>query len=219
MNRLFSRSAKTILAIVIFTAVANSLLANPPEPGPLRLRYMGSSCFSAPTGFVGSEMSFIIDDSRNLTLITQPVWGKFIELSYLRHLSGDFSGKNVMNFKVNILEEGTYIPNVVWGVSDFNTELGSKIFFFAGSKTIEAFGATLHAGYYKDPKTTDKKIFFGLEKTILPLAVIAGERLGDETTIGMKFRPYPGVSIEYARRSDGTADQANIYKATYLRKF
>ncbi len=184
-----------------------------------RLRFMGSSCLTIPTGYCRNEAAFVSDDSHSLTQFTQQVLGRFAELSMVRHLNGAHKNENVLTLKVNILEEGSVLPNLVWGVSDFQTELGSKIFYVAGSKTVEAFGVTIHAGIYKDPLTTDKKEFYGLEKTILPLVVAAGERIDGKTTAGLKIRPYPGVSVEYARRLDSQNDQASLYRLVYLRSF
>jgi hypothetical protein len=180
---------------------------------------MGSACFTIPTGYCRSEAAYVSDDSHSLTMISQKLLGRFAEVSMVRHLNGATKDRTVFNLKLNVLEEDTYLPNIVWGVSDFRTELGSKIFFLAGSKTIEAFGVTAHAGVYKDPVTTDKETFFGLEKTVFPLVVVAGERIHDQTTVGVKLRPYPGVSVEYARRLDAPDDQASLYRLVYLRAF
>ncbi|RCK79819.1 MAG: hypothetical protein OZSIB_3973 [Candidatus Ozemobacter sibiricus] len=194
--------------------------ATPPDDWTrLRLRSMGSACFTIPTGYCRSEAAYVSDDSHSLTMISQKLLGRFAEVSMVRHLNGATKDRTVFNLKLNVLEEDTYLPNIVWGVSDFRTELGSKIFFLAGSKTIEAFGVTAHAGVYKDPVTTDKETFFGLEKTVFPLVVVAGERIHDQTTVGVKLRPYPGVSVEYARRLDAPDDQASLYRLVYLRAF
>ena len=224
VSRIAKGPSRALLLLAFVLALAAAFCSGPVAASPeadtgFRLRYMGSGCLSIPTGYCRTEAAYISDDSHSLTQIAQQVLGKFAELSMVRHLNGTHKNENVLNLKVNILEEGDYLPNLVWGVSDFQTELGSKIFYVAGSKTVDAFGVTIHAGIYKDPVTTDKKEFFGLEKTILPLVVAAGERIDGKTTAGLKIRPYPGVSVEYARRLDANDDQASLYRLVYLRSF
>lgn len=224
MNRCPVRPLPRALLLLALTLILGGAFGSPADASPeadtgFRLRYMGSGCLSIPTGYCRTEAAYISDDSHSLTQLAQQVLGKFAELSMVRHLNGSHKDENVFNLKVNILEEGDYLPNMVWGVSDFQTELGSKIFYVAGSKTIDAFGVTIHAGVYKDPVTTHKKEFYGLEKTILPLVVAAGERIDGKTTAGLKIRPYPGVSVEYARRLDANDDQASLYRLVYLRSF
>ncbi|OQA09116.1 MAG: hypothetical protein BWY66_00705 [bacterium ADurb.Bin374] len=205
-----------LTTLVILFALSTGILE---AAGTPRLRYLGSSNISLPTAYMMGETSYINDAGHNMVMYTQKAQGKLMELSLLRHLNGAESGKNVINFKLNILEEDRLIPNIAWGVGDAGMTLGSRVFYFAGSKTFEAFAATLHGGIIKDPVTTDKKTFVGVEKTILPLVIIAGEHVDGQTSYGVKMRPYPGVSLEYARRDDDGGDDDAIYKLQYIKSF
>jgi len=172
-----------------------------------------------PTGYMLGATTYISDGGHNMIMYEQPFMGRFMEASLVRHFNDSQAGKNVFNFKLNILEEDKWLPNVVWGVGDAGMTLGSRLFYFAGSKTFETFAATVHGGFFKDPVTTEKKTFFGIEKTVLPLVILAAERVDGITSIGGKMRPYPGVSIEYARRGDGTDEEATLYKIQYIKSF
>lgn len=202
-----------LLALVIFSVQTAS--AAPDTVTAKRVRYMGTSIFSMPTGFTRSSACYINDNSHSAMLLSQAFMQNFFELSFLRHLNGDEKGKNPLSFKVKILEEGDLIPNIVWGVSDVSTQLGSKIFYFAASKSIEAFGVKLHAGYYKDPTTTDKKPFYGIEKMVFPLVTVSAERSNDQDTFGIKLSPYPGISLEIAQRDR----RQELYNINYFRSF
>lgn len=180
-----------------------------------RTRYMGTANFSMPTGFTRSAACYLNDNSHSAMLLSQAVFNGYLEFSMLRHLNGDEKGKNPLNAKVKLLEEGSLIPSVVWGVGDINTQLGSKIFFFSASKNIEVFGVQLHAGFYKDPITTDKKMFYGLEKMVFPLVTLAAERNDDIDAYGIKLSPYPGVSLEIAQRNS----KEELYNINYYRSF
>lgn len=180
-----------------------------------RVRYMGTSNLSMPTGFARSSVCYINDDSHSAMLVSQAFMDDFLEVSLLRHLNGDEKGKNPLNFKVKLLEEDTVLPSIVWGVSDLSTQLGSKIFYFSASKSIEYFGAQLHAGYYKDPITTEKKPFYGIEKMVFPLVTLSAERSDDLDTFGIKLSPYPGVSLEFAQRDR----KEELYNINYYRSF
>lgn len=182
---------------------------------PGRVRYMGTANFSMPTGFTRSAVCYISDNSNTSMLISQAVFGNLLEFSMLRRLNGAEKGKNSLNLKAKILEEGSIIPSVVYGIGDLNTQLGSKIFYFAGSKNIEAFGVQLHAGFYKDPVTTDKKMFYGIEKMVFPLVTLSAERNDDVDAYGIKLSPYPGVSLEFAQRDR----KEEIYNINYYRSF
>ncbi|GAB4274071.1 MAG: hypothetical protein Kow0029_14210 [Candidatus Rifleibacteriota bacterium] len=160
-------------------------------------------------------MCYVNDSGHSAMLLSQSLMGNFVEVSVLRHLNGAESGKNITNFKLKILEEDLVIPSVVWGVSDVNTQLGSKIFYFAASKSIEAFGVHLHAGFYKDPVTTDKKQFYGFEKMIFPLVTIGAERNDEVDAFGIKLSPYPGLSIEIGQRDR----KEEFYNLNYFRSF
>ncbi len=180
-----------------------------------RLRFMGTANLSMPTGYARSSMYYINDAGHSSALFSQALMNGFLELSYLRHMNGAEDGKSVMNLKVKILEEDTLIPGVVWGVSDLNTQLGSKIFYFSASKAIEAFGVHLHAGFYKDPISTEHKNFFGVEKMIFPLVTVAAERNDDKDTFGIKLSPYPGFSLEFSQRDS----KEEMYNLVYFRSF
>ena len=180
-----------------------------------RVRYMGTSIFTMPTGQTRSSFCYINDAGHTATLISQALMGGFLELSYLRHMNDAEEGKNIMSAKVKVLEEGGYTPGVVWGISDINTQLGSKIFYFAASKSIEMFGCTLHGGYYKDPVTTEKVPFYGFEKMVFPLVTIAAERADDIDSFGVKLSPYPGLSLEIGQRDS----REEFYNINYIRSF
>jgi len=180
-----------------------------------RARYMGTANFSMPTGFTRSAVCYISDSSNTAMLISQAIFGNLVEFSMLRRLNGVDKSKNSLNLKVKILEESENIPSVVYGIGDMNTQLGSKISYFAGSKNIEAFGVKLHAGFYKDPVTTNKKTFYGIEKMVFPLVTLSVERNDNVDAYGIKLSPYPGVSLEFAQR-DGKKE---IYNVNYYRSF
>jgi len=200
--------------LVVFLTASNAA-----EAGASRLRYFGSSNIAMPTGYMLGATTYISDGGHNTVMYTQPFMGCFMEASLLRHMNDSEEGKNIFNFKLNIFEEDTWIPNIVWGVGDAGMSLGSRLFYFAGSKTFDAFAATVHGGFFKDPVSTEKKSFFGAEKTILPLVILAAERVDGVNSVGIKMRPYPGVSIEYARRGDGTDEEATLYKLQYIKAF
>ena len=184
-----------------------------------RFRYMGSANIAMPTGYTRSLGTYLSDDSHSAIFYSHQAVGRLLEISFLRHLDGVEKDKNVMSAKLKLLEEGAFVPSVVWGVSDIQERLGSKVFYFAGSKTFDAFGVKLHGGFYKDPVTTTRKEFYGIEKTILPLVAVAAERVDGMNTYGIKMNPYPGVTFEYARRSTGADNQHSIYKLSYFSSF
>ncbi|MDN5278246.1 MAG: hypothetical protein PWR01_2211 [Clostridiales bacterium] len=207
----FSGKRIVLLAILFVTLLTTNLWAQ----NPRRFHYMGTSIFAMPTGFTRSTMSYINDSGHSAVLISQSLMNNFLEVSMLRHMNDAESGKSVMNFKLKLIEEDLIIPSIVWGVSDVNTQLGSKIFYFAASKSIEAFGVHLHAGFYKDPITTDKKTFFGFEKMVFPLVTVGAERNDEIDTFGIKLSPYPGLSIEIAQRDR----KEELYNLNYIRSF
>jgi len=173
-----------------------------------RFKYLGSANINMPTGYVRSQTEYISDHEDSLGVYSQKLMGRLFEVSALKFLNGKNKDAPIFNLKVNILEEGRLLPNCVWGTADFQNKLGSKIFYLAGSKNIDAFGLTLHGGFLKDPVTTKKKYFWGAEKVILPLVVLAGENLEESNAFGIKIRPYPGLNIEYSiRNSDGKFEQ------------
>lgn len=180
-----------------------------------RTRYMGTAILSMPTGYVRSATNYINDDSHSAFMLSQALFGDMLELSLLRHLNGEFKGKNPMSVKIRLMEESAMIPSIVYGASDLGTTLGSKIFYFAASKSIEAFGVHLHGGFYKEPVTTDRKSFYGLEKMVFPLVTLSAERTDEVNTFAVKLSPYPGMSLEIGQRDA----KEEIYNINYFRSF
>lgn len=208
---MFARIFRGYIILLLVVACSSVVEADT----PYRVRYMGTSNFSMPTGFTRSAVCYISDNSNTAMLISQSVFGNLLELSMLRRMNGNDKGKNSLNLKAKLLEESALIPSVVYGIGDLNTQLGSKIFYFASSKNIEAFGVQLHAGFYKDPVTTDKKMFFGFEKMVFPLVTLSAERNDDVDAYGIKLSPYPGVSLEFAQRDR----KEELYNINYYRSF
>lgn len=182
-------------------------------------RFFGTSCLTIPTAYCKSEFYFVNDDSQTITFVSQNIWGNFAELSYAKFLNGKNSNNNLWNLKLRILEEDKIVPSGVWGVADFKESINSKLFYLVFSKTLDVFGLTLHAGFYKDPITTAKQNFYGIEKMVFPLVTVAAERIDDQTNIGIKVRAYPNISLEYARKIFSKTDQSSYYKVTYYSKY
>lgn len=201
-----------LLSFVFFIASVSVSYAS---TTPRRFHYMGTSIFTMPTGYTRSTVCYINDAGHSAALFSQAFMNRFLEVSVLRHMNDSEKGKNIMNFKVKMLEEDMMIPSVVWGVSDLNTQLGEKIHFFAASKSIDAFGVHLHAGTYKDPFDDDRKFFYGVEKMVFPLVTIGAERNHKVDTYGIKLSPYPGLSIEIAQRDR----KEELYNFNYFRSF
>ncbi|MGM0598732.1 MAG: hypothetical protein ACQETH_02835 [Candidatus Rifleibacteriota bacterium] len=199
----------TILFALLFSANLHA------QTNPRRFHYMGTSIFNMPTGFTRSTACYINDAGHSAMLLSQVFMNRFVEFSMLKHMNGAESGNTVTNFKVKILEQDLVIPSVVWGVSDLNKQLGSRIFYFAASKSIDAFGVQLHAGMYKDPISTDKRYYFGFEKMVFPLVTIGAERNDEVNTFGIKLSPYPGLSLEIAQRDS----REEMYNLNYIRSF
>ncbi|MEW6710683.1 MAG: hypothetical protein AB1403_12730 [Candidatus Riflebacteria bacterium] len=210
----FSLNLKRTLCSTIFLVFLLPVLVSA-QSNPRRFQYMGTSVFSIPTGFTRSAMSYINDSGHSAALFSQSLLSGFIEVSMLRHMNDAEKGKNVTNFKLKMIEEDTLIPSIVWGVSDVNTQLGSKVFYFAASKSVETFGVTLHAGFYKDPVNTDKKAFFAFEKMIFPLVTVGAERIDDVDSYGIKLSPYPGLSLEIGQRER----KEEFYNLNYYRSY
>ncbi|MBI3039153.1 hypothetical protein HYY75_08925 [bacterium] len=180
---------------------------------------MGSTFLTMPSGYTRTEAAYVFDEGRSFVMYSQQLLGRFLEGSLLRNTSGDNKNQSVWNLKLNILEEDKIIPNVVWGVSDLRRELGSKVFYFAASKNFEVFGLFLHGGFFKDPVTTARKGFWGIEKTILPLISVAGERVEEKNSVAIKLRPYPSVSVEYITQNIGTEKKREAYVLRYVQAF
>lgn len=205
---------KTFRAFMVFALLICSLSSVAADTDS-RVRYMGTTIFTMPTGYTRSAGSYINDAGHSAMMVSQEFMNKFFELSFLRHLNGSEKGKNPISVKIKMLEEGEMIPSLVWGASDLNTQLGSKIFYFAASKSVETFGVYLHGGFYKDPVTTDRKYFYGIEKMVLPLITVGAERNNDIDTFGVKLSPYPGLSLEIAQRDR----KEELYNIIYFRSF
>jgi len=189
------------------------------QTDPYDLRYLGSSFISMPSGYVNTGVEYITDNERTMTMYSVAPVGKLLEISGLSYMSGARKGKTLFNAKVNILEEGDFIPNVVYGIADFQKKIGNQVFYLAASKNFDAFGVKLLAGALKDPITTVKKPFYGIEKTILPLVSLAGERYEEKNSFALKMRPYPGMSVEFGRRMTDGADQETLYRVVYSNSF
>ncbi len=204
------RSFRALALLTIFICSCSTGFADTAS----RVRYMGTSIFTMPTGYTRSSAAYINDSGHSAMLVSQEFM-KLLEVSFLRHLNGSEKGNNPLSVKLKLLEEGDTLPGVVWGASDINTQLGSKIFYFACSKSLEVFGASLHGGFYKDPITTERKYFYAVEKMILPLITVGAERSDDIDTFGVKLSPYPGVSLEIAQRDR----KEELYNIIYFRSF
>lgn len=183
-----------------------------------RFHYIGTTNIRFPTAHSMFSSGYVSDGSHNLITFAQPIIGKFLELSGARHLNGPTKDKNILNLKVTLLEEDSFYPKLAWGVSDFQEKLGSKVFYVVGSKNFEAFALTLHGGFIKDPVTTKKKVFYGIEKVILPLIIFSAESFEGNQSFGVKLRPYPGISIEYGQRDVNTIHKDSIYKVLYFKQ-
>ncbi|MBF0408305.1 MAG: hypothetical protein HQM10_13225 [Candidatus Riflebacteria bacterium] len=209
---------KSVL-IILFLLVVYSLFSNSCSALESRFKYMGSSMFTLPNAYSYSGVDYIYDNDRSITMYRLAPFGKFLELSGMKRLNGDNAEKFVLNCKVTILEEDKLIPQICWGMSDYNKELGSRIFYFAATKTLDWFGITLNAGMIKHPITTDKQYYYGIEKTILPLISAFGERYDDSTIIGFKLRAYPEVSFEYGRYIQENTSKPTMIKLSYFKSF
>jgi hypothetical protein len=209
----FCRAIK--LSVLLVLAIISTTSAQAASDNIRRTRYMGTAILTMPTGYTRSATNYINDDSHSAFMLSQSMFGNLVELSVLRHLSGEFKGENPMSVKIKLLEEGDMLPSIVYGASDITTALGSKIFYFAASKSVEAFGVHLHGGFYKEPVTTDRKFFYGIEKMVFPLVTLSAERTDEINTFGVKLSPYPGVSLEIGQRDA----KEEIYNINYFRSF
>ncbi|MCK9456990.1 MAG: hypothetical protein BWY02_01066 [bacterium ADurb.Bin157] len=205
-------SRNKLVVLFLFLMILGGAFAETPTYS----RYMGSANFAMPTGSVRSSYSYVNDSSNSGMLISQALMNNFLELSYYKHLSGDHEGKNLLNCKVRLIEEGTIMPGIVWGASDVNTQiLDKRIYYFSATKSFETFGCTIHGGYYKDPYKSTKTSFYGAEKMIFPLISIGAEYEHDTPTYGIKLTPMPGLDLVIGQR-DGKEELYNIcYYATY----
>lgn len=203
------------LFALLFLSCSSGLLATDLP----RAAYLGSTNIRLPTGYTISSTEYISNDNQSAICYSQKLMGKFLEVSALKYFSGSIKDKMTFNLKVNVLEEDQYLPNVVCGLSDLTNQRGGKFPFVAASKKIETFDATLHGGYLKDPAKKKATPFYGLEKTILPLISVAGEFYDGRTTVGLKMRPYPGVSVDYASQEIDAGKRADLYKLSYFLPF
>ena len=215
------RVALVALVLLLALATAPRLAASSAARlgADFAYRYLGSAIVTLPTGYCRSSAEYIDDSKHNAMFFSYGVMGGLFEMSWLRHTNGTQKDRSAMNFKLNVLTEDKIIPNVVFGVTDWNRQFGPRATFFAASKTLEAFAATLHIGRIKDPVTTEHHLYYGFEKTILPLLVVTGEHIMDTNTLGLRLLPYPNVILHYARRGVGGRDQEGIYKLGYQVQF
>jgi len=210
---------KRVLCALLLSVLAVPAMAPASDADPSRFRFAGSSILGMPTAYITNGVEYISDDSRSLLLTTVAPMGKLLELSWLKPVKANAADKNLFQLKLNILEEDTWIPNVVWGVSDIKEEAGSRLFWFGASKKVDSFGLSVHAGFFKDPVSTKKRPYYGIEKTVFALVGLAAERFEDKNTVGIKVRPWPGVSLEYGRRLSEGSEQESLYKALYQKSF
>lgn len=206
-------------AVVILVSVAATVMADPVATDRLRYRFLGSANIALPTGYTTSSGLVIADGQNNRLFFSYQVLGKLLEVSTLRALSGPGSNQQQLGFKVNILEEDTWIPNVVFGIGDYSEKSGPWMKYFAASKTIESFSLTLHAGRMRDPITTDQHWYFGFDQAIMPLVTLTGERMFERNTLGVRIHPFPQVTIHAAREGIGSDDQHDIFQASYQVRF
>lgn len=214
MNR--SKQILVGLAFILaFTGFSQKSFAADPLPTNMRLRYGGSSVITLPTGYCKSSVGYVNDNKESHGFITQSL-GQLLEVSVLRHWSGDYKNKNSINGKFALLSEGIALPAVAIGAVDINTQTGDdRIYYAAASKNFDTFGLTIHAGIYKDPVDKEKVVYYGAEKVILPLLSVAAEHVDDKFTYGIRITPYPGVSLDVAQR-DGKEEMYNlIYSRSY----
>ena len=183
------------------------------------LRYLGSAFVSMPTGYVNTGVDYIKDADRSMTLYSVAPLGKLLEISGLSQLNGPQKGKTLVNAKVNLLEEGVFLPSVVIGLGDIQGVRGERVPFVAASKKSDGFGLVLSAGALEDPATSGKRAFFGVEKTILPLVSLAGERFGDRDAYCLKLRPFAGMSVEFGRRKDFDGGSEELSRILYSNSF
>ncbi|MBF0543775.1 MAG: hypothetical protein HQM08_05045 [Candidatus Riflebacteria bacterium] len=204
---------KKFVLFTFFVIFSNSLLAQ-----HTRFTYMGSSLCTMPTGYCSNGIDYIYDHDQSMTLLQVAPLGKYLEISDFKTLMGSFTDKNIFNFKLNILEEDDYIPNVVWGISDFRESLGPKITFFAASKKFKSLGLLVNGGMVKDPVLNEQKYYYGAEKTLYSSFSIAGEHTDDKTIVGLKMK-YNGLTAEYARYLNEGSDNPSIIKLSYNKSF
>lgn len=213
-----NRSRQILVGLVFllgFINFAESVFAKAPLPTDLRFRYGGSSVLSHPTGFCKSSVAYINDNKESYGLISQSL-GDLLEVSILRHCSGEYKNTNSVNGKFALMTEGTFLPSIALGAVDINAQTGDdRIYYAAASKNFDTFGFTVHAGIYKDPVDKDKVVYYGVEKILFPLISIAAERVDDKNTYGVKISPYPGLSLDIAQR-DGKEEMFNlVYSRSY----
>jgi hypothetical protein len=206
---------RSCLICLLFAMLLTAMPAFTKET-PTYTRYMGSFGFAMPTGNIRSSYSYLNDSSNSGMFLSQALMNNFLELSYFKHLSGDHEGKNLLNTKVRLIEEGTIMPGIVWGAADINTQiLDKRIYYMAATKSFDTFGCTIHGGYYKDPLDSKKTSFFGIEKMVFPLISLGAEYENEVMTYGIKLTPMPGLDLVIGQR-DGKKELFNIcYYATY----
>ena len=211
-----SKTIKLLSIALLFASSLTGVYAKSKSDFKPYTRYMGTSSLAMPTGNIKTAYSYMSDDGDTNMFISQALVNNTLEVSYLKHINGEYKNKSVINCKIKLLDEGTFIPSLVWGVSDATKQIIDKrMYFFAASKSIDTFGLSLSGGYYKDPASNHRKSFYSAEKVIFPLFSVAAEYENDAFTYGLKVNPLPGLELTLGQR-DGNQNIYNVsYYATY----
>lgn len=200
-------NCKKLALIIAFVAVIAPTFAKQCA----EFKYMGTSIISLPTAYTRSSAAYIRDNGRKCLFVSQCFFTDAIEVSVKRYQNGPQKNSNIMSAKLKLIDEKLLIPTVTYGVSDIYKDFGERVYYFAASKTIDAFGVMLHGGVYRDPIKKENVKYFGGEKIILPLISVCAERCGDVNTYGIKLSPYPGLNLEVSRRDK----DEEIYNVNY----
>ena len=211
-----SNIAKIVL-IALFVFCTNSyIFAKTKKTIKPYTRYMGTYNLYLPTAKPRTSYGYLSDDGDTNMFISQALMNSTLELSYLKHVSGDYKDKNVINCKIPLLNEGNFVPSIVWGASDITKEvIDKRIYYFAASKSIDTFGITFIGGFYKDPAQSHRKSFYGVNKVVFPLVSVAAECENNVMTYGLKLSPVPGLDVSFAQRNGSDNLYGITYNATY----
>lgn len=204
-------SFKKIAFLIILLSVIASVAPVWAAVSNDRFKFMGTSIISLPTAYTRSSMAYIHDNGDSSFFCSQCLFTNSIEISLRRYQTGPRKDLNAMNAKIKLIGEKLLFPTVAYGISDVYKELGDRIYYFAASKTIDAFGIKLHGGVYRDPLIKANIKYYGAEKIILPLISVCAERCGNVNAYGVKLSPYPGLNLEISRRDKNE----EIYNVDY----
>lgn len=211
-----SAIAKTILIIILIFAFNANVFAKSKNKLKPYTRYMGTYNLSLPTAKARSSYGYLSDDGDTSMFISQAVMNNALEISYLKHVSGDYKDKNSINCKIPLLNEGAFVPAICWGTADINKEVVKKrIYYFAASKSIDAFGITFNGGFYKDPADSHRKAFYGVNKVVFPLVSVSAECEDEIISYGLKLSPMPGLDLSVGQRDGREKMYGVTYNATY----